>query len=327
MLAAISPTACLSLPRTVIRLGAGTSNSMPSGAGTVTGCEYPTASSRALPFSTARYPTPTISSRFSKPLVTPSTMFAISVLVSPWSERWKPSSSGRSTRIDPSSCRIRTSSWKDCSRVPRGPFTVTREPSTATSTPLGMSMGCFPILLMSASPHVRQHFAPQALPGGVPVRHQSPRRGHDGDPQPAQHPGELVALRVHAPAGLGHAPEAGDGPLPVLPVFQLDPEHGELVVGLRAETGDVALLLQDLADRSVHLRGGDVQVVLRRKGRVPDAREQVRDGVGDVRGQPHHEDFVTPGTSPASASSRRQIRHSMNLRKTARARPHRRHRV
>ena len=51
--------------RIVIRFGAGTSNSIPSGAGTLTGWENPSASSRSLPFRAARYPTPTISRRFS----------------------------------------------------------------------------------------------------------------------------------------------------------------------------------------------------------------------------------------------------------------------
>src|SRR6266550_3751958 len=39
MFAAISPTCCLSLPRTTIWVGVGTSNSMPFGCGTTTGCE------------------------------------------------------------------------------------------------------------------------------------------------------------------------------------------------------------------------------------------------------------------------------------------------
>ena len=54
MFAAISPTCCLSMPRTTIAVGVGTSNSMPSGAGTRTGCEKPSAISRSLPFIAAR---------------------------------------------------------------------------------------------------------------------------------------------------------------------------------------------------------------------------------------------------------------------------------
>src|SRR5439155_9253827 len=54
MLAAISPTWALSLPRTTIWVGVGTSNSIPSGCGTSTGWEYPTWTSRSLPFNAAR---------------------------------------------------------------------------------------------------------------------------------------------------------------------------------------------------------------------------------------------------------------------------------
>src|SRR5579859_4038164 len=42
---------------------------------------------------------------------------------------------------------------------------------------------------------------------------------------------------------------------------------------------------------------------------------------------PYQLALVTPGTSPACTSSRRQIRHSPNLRNTECGRPHRRHRV
>jgi hypothetical protein len=90
ILAAISPTACLSLPRTTICVGAGTSNSTPSGTGTSTGCENPACTSISLPFMAARYPTPTISSFFSNPFVTPSTMLASSERVRPCRPRLNP---------------------------------------------------------------------------------------------------------------------------------------------------------------------------------------------------------------------------------------------
>jgi len=38
-------------------------------------------------------------------------------------------------------------------------------------------------------------------------------------------------------------------------------------------------------------------------------------------------DFTTPGIWPASANSRKQIRHRWNFRRYARGRPQRRHRV
>ena len=39
VVAATSPTACFEIPRTTIRVGCGTSKSMPSGASSSTGCE------------------------------------------------------------------------------------------------------------------------------------------------------------------------------------------------------------------------------------------------------------------------------------------------
>src|ERR1700733_8548578 len=42
---------------------------------------------------------------------------------------------------------------------------------------------------------------------------------------------------------------------------------------------------------------------------------------------PHHEALITPGTSPASANWRKQMRHSLNFRRNPRGRPHRKHRL
>src|SRR6266704_2532197 len=180
-------------------------------------------------------------------------MLAMRVRVRPWRARWKPSSDGRSTRTTPSSRTMRTSGWKVCSRLPRGPFTDTWDPSTETSTPLGISMGCFPILLMR-SPNERQHFAAQA----------------------AHHPRQRVALRVDAPARLGHPLQASDDPLPAPAVLQLDPDGLLDPLALPLEGLDVALLLEDPGHGLVHLRGGHVQLVLHAEVRVADAGQHVR---------------------------------------------------
>src|SRR3954447_529572 len=57
------------------------------------------------------------------------------------------------------------------------------------------------------------------------------------------------------------------------------------------------------------------------QGPAADVRAVGGSGVG------HQEDLLTPGSSPACAISRRQIRHRPNLRKTACGRPHRWQRV
>src|SRR5690606_20638373 len=65
MLAATSPTCCLSMPETENLVGDSTVKVMPSGAVTVTGWEKPSANSRFEPLASTRYPVPTISSFFS----------------------------------------------------------------------------------------------------------------------------------------------------------------------------------------------------------------------------------------------------------------------
>src|SRR5262245_11585559 len=256
-------------------------------------------------------------------------MLAMSVRVSPWSPRWNPSSTVRSTMIVPSSLRMATSAWNVCSSEPRGPVTATREPSTTTSTLPGISMGCLPMRLtvLPLLPDECQDLAAEAVPRRVAVGHQALRGAHDRDAEPAHHAGQPVALRVHAAAGLGHALQAGDGALAALAVLQDDMDGRLDALALPGEGLDVALLGEHAGEGLVHLRGRHVQLVLRRDVRVADPGEHVRDRVGDVRPQSHHDDFVTPGSSPACASSRKQMRHSRNLRYTARARPHLRHRV
>jgi sulfatase maturation enzyme AslB (radical SAM superfamily) len=52
--AATWPTRCLSMPLTTICVGTGTSNSIFSGGGTTTGCEYPTNRTKLSPCISAR---------------------------------------------------------------------------------------------------------------------------------------------------------------------------------------------------------------------------------------------------------------------------------
>src|SRR5882672_1375284 len=124
-------------------------------------------------------------------------MLATSDRVSPCRLRWNPSLSGRSTVMTPSLTRIFMSGCIVDVRVPRGPLTVTTFPSAMSiSTPLGTSIGCFPIRLIRSSPHEGEDLAADAFLGCVAIRHDSLGRGHDRDAQPSQHARQLVALRV-----------------------------------------------------------------------------------------------------------------------------------
>src|SRR6266511_691056 len=250
-------------------------------------------------------------------------MFAMRVRVRPCRLLWKPSSLGRSTRITPSSRTTRISGCKRRDRVPRGPFTVTIVSwSIATSTPAGISMGCLPIrLIASSSPHVGQDLAADATARGLPVSDHALGGGQDGDAEPAHDPRKLVAHGVHAATWGGDAAQAGDGPFPLRPVLQADPQSPVDALALSLEAVHEPFRREDLEDGLVELGRRHEQVVLVRHVGVADPRQHVGDGIGDVGPNEgfHHDAFVTPGSSPMCASSRKQIRHSRNLRYTARA--------
>ena len=80
-----------------------------------------------------------------KPWLTPVTMFATSVRVSPCSERCSRPSVGRSHRIWPSSILMETCAGRVRSRAPFGPSTFTRLAASSTLTELGTGIGSFPI--------------------------------------------------------------------------------------------------------------------------------------------------------------------------------------
>src|SRR5688500_5381614 len=166
-------------------------------------------------------------------------MLARRDLVSPCKLRLKPTSSGRSTRATPSSVRIRIVGCITCESSPRGPRTVTRlASSTLTSTPSGISTGCFPILLIGSSPHVRQHFATDALARVARLRHHAARRRDDRHAESALHPRELVPATVDPSPGRRDPPQARDRPAATDPVLQPDPEGLVHAFALPREAGD-----------------------------------------------------------------------------------------
>src|SRR5436190_22016640 len=120
--------------------------------------------------------------------------------VRPCRPRWNPSSAERSMRRTSPSRTIAISACIGWVSEPRGPVTVTTLPSaTSTSTPLGISMGCLPILLMAPSsyapsraprfpsPDVGDDLAADPLARGLLVGHDALRRRHDRDAQAAEH--------------------------------------------------------------------------------------------------------------------------------------------
>src|SRR4029077_6836999 len=114
-------------------------------------------------------------------------------------------------------------------------------------------------------------------------------------------------------------------------VLQPDAERLVHALALLVEPVDVALFLQDREDRARLLRHRRERLILVRDVGVADPREEVGDRVGYVRrhllDRGYHEAFVTPGSSPRCASSRKHMRHSRKRLYTARERPQRWHRV
>src|SRR5712691_8260780 len=129
-------------------------------------------------------------------------MFAIRVRVSPCSDRSSPRSVGRVTTIVSSAFSIVMRNGTVCDSSPSGPFTWTRPGDSATITPDGNSMGCFPILDIS-SPDEADDLAADALLLGAATGHHPTRGGQDRDAHAAEDAWQAVLAGVDATAGLG----------------------------------------------------------------------------------------------------------------------------
>src|ERR1700739_1214300 len=153
-------------------------------------------------------------------------MLAISVRDRPCSARTEPSSLGLVTLMTPSSRTTSIGSATVCFSVPFGPCTVTSRPSKVTSTPLGMVTGSRPIFDIAAPPlpDVGEDFPAHAPLLGLLVGQQPTGGGDDRHAEAAQDPGQVVLLRVHPQAGLGHPLDARDGTLALVPELQVDHE-------------------------------------------------------------------------------------------------------
>src|SRR6476659_2268189 len=208
--------------------------------------------------------------------------------VRPCRLRLNPSSSGRSTRAVPSSTTIRMLACMVWVREPRGPFTVTTlSPPTATSTPPGNAMGCFPILLIvpfvpCPSPHVREYFAADAVARRILVRHHAVGRADDGDPEPPHHTGQVPTSAVDPPARFRHPPKTGDGALLARPILQTDPKQLVHTRPFAFVSADEPFVRKDVEHGFRELGRGSHQLILVCRVRVADPRQQVRDRIRDV---------------------------------------------
>src|SRR6266540_1038731 len=120
-----------------------------------------------------------------------------------------------------------------------------------------------------------------------------------------------------------------DGALAVRPVLEVDAQDLAHRGVLHLVAGHVALLLEDLGDLDLDLGVGHHDVVVVGGVAVAQPGEHVGDRISHrhVDSPPYQLDLVMPGSSPAWASSRTQMRHRPNLRNTARGLPQRWQRV
>src|SRR3954447_18448246 len=115
-----------------------------------------------------------MSRRFSKPSVTPSTMFAIRLRVRPCRARCSPRSVGRATVTTPSSCSIDMSCEYTWVSSPLGPLTAMLPGAISTVTASGTGTGFLPIrLIRSQSPDVGDDLAADALGAGFVAGHDA----------------------------------------------------------------------------------------------------------------------------------------------------------
>src|SRR5436309_5986501 len=261
----------------------------------------------SFPRSCARYPTPWMSRRFSKPSVTPWTMLAIRLRVRPWRARCSPRSVGRltTTTRSPSASDSSTVMSRDTrsSSSPRGPLTRTSSGSMKTSTPEGTGIGCFPIRLTVYLPDVRHDLAANAGAASVVARHDAARGRDDRGSHPAEDLRDLPGVDVRPPPRARHALEPGDHRLAVLGVLQPDADHVADARRADVVVVDVALLAQDPGELDLEPRRRDLDVVEVRGQPVADPRQEVGDWVRHrYRVPPTSSTWSDPARSPREPS-------------------------
>src|SRR6476661_3777811 len=250
-------------------------------------------------------------------------MLLTSVRVRPWSCLCVFCSVGRVTTIEPSSRLTVMSGWSSRESWPLGPLIVTVRPSIVTSTPAGMAMGRRPIRdIVSVLPDEREDFAAELGLVGLRAGHDPLARADDDDAQPAEDARDVGLAGIDPEAGLADPLQPGHDRHLAVDVLEGQVEDERRTVLLLADVGDEALVLEDAGDLALRARRRDDDLGVARPGGVPHAGQHVGNRIGDVHLDSYQLDFVTPGSSPSRARSRKQMRHRANRRMYARERPH-----
>ena len=240
-------------------------------------------------------------------------MLLTRVRVSPWRLLWSLFSVGRVTTISSPSCATPMRGGSSRVSVPLGPFTVTTPPVERDVDAGGDGDGETADTGHRGYQTYARISPPSSALLGLGAGHDPARGADDDDAEAAQDPRDVGLARVHAQARLADPLEARDDRHLAVDVLHPQPEELGGAVALLAPVGDEAFLLEDAGDLALGARGRHDHLGVAGAGGVADPREHVRDRVGDVH-LLYQLDFVTPGSSPASARSRKQIRHSAKRR-------------
>src|SRR6187551_1948004 len=156
-----------------------------------------------------------MSSSLFQPSVTPSTALLTRLRARPWNLSSSLSSEIFFVTMLPSSTAAVTPGGNACFICPLGPFTSTPVASALMVTPLGMTIGFFPIRDMASTvpyqlPNIAENLAADAGLLGGAARHDSAGRRQDGDAESAEDGWHFVAVGIDAAAGTADALDARD---------------------------------------------------------------------------------------------------------------------
>src|SRR6185369_17291709 len=168
-----------------------------------------------------------------------------------------------------------------------GPSTRTRPSPTCTLTPAGTVMGSLPMRDMVASlPDRADDLAADVLAAGIPIDQDALGRREDVHAEPAPHGGDVLHADVDAEARPAHAPHPGDHGAALPVVAQIDAQDVARRRVHDTPPPEIALVDEDARDLFLLPRPRHVDVRLARVVRVPDAGEQIGDGIGHHGGLP-----------------------------------------
>src|SRR3954453_10749186 len=207
-------------------------------------------------------------------------MFAIRLLVSPWSARCSPRSVGRATVRVPSSIATCMSALTCWLSSPLGPLTATAPGLTSISTPSGISIGFLPIRLISCSPDVRDDLATDTPLTGLVAGHDAARGRHDRGAHASEDSRHLVLGNVAAATRSRHPVHPADHRVAGLGVAKADLDHLSDAPWLDVEVRDVALLLEDAGHLTLQPRGGNLHLLVVCEQRVANSVQVIGDRIG-----------------------------------------------